>query len=209
MLLQGLPIWFLNPARPHSGQFIYDILEQNIGSNQEGGPFQEREPTVNSLINRTSKLVLPGFLFLFIFITSAAADDEQAAKLEKMCQDGNSFACFTIGEKLRTLDRNNKDALVYYVKSCEGDWMTGCTNAGILKTLEGETHGDYQKKMKIWKEAGEYFKKACDAEENNACSNLGLLKYKQGRTSSAKKYYKIACDLGNNVACGLLEKLKN
>ncbi len=154
----------------------------------------------------TLKLISLGILFLLISFLPAVAFDREAA-LEKKCQEKNSFACFTIGEKLRTLDRNNKKALEYYTMACDGGWITACTNAGILKTLEGESHGDYQKKMKIWKEAGKFFSKACDKDENNACSNLGLLKYKQGRTSSAKKYYGKACDLGNNVACGLLDKL--
>ncbi|QPJ62565.1 MAG: sel1 repeat family protein [Candidatus Nitronauta litoralis] len=158
-------------------------------------------------INRTIKLFLLGIIILLSTTTTVTALDRDAA-LEQKCQEKNSFACFTIGEKLRTLDKNNTEALKYYVKACDGGWMTGCTNAGILKTLEGETHGDYQTKMKIWKQAGKYFTKACDAEENNACSNLGVLKYKEGRTSAAKKYYKKACDLGNNLACGLYKNLE-
>ncbi len=157
-------------------------------------------------INRIVKLFFLGTLFLFASLVPATAVDRDAA-LEQKCQEKNSFACFTIGEKLRTLDKDNTKALTYYVKACDGGWLTGCTNAGILKTLEGESHGDYQQKMKVWKQAGKYFAKACDADENNACSNLGLLKYKQGRTSAAKKYYKKACDLGNNVACGLFDSL--
>ncbi len=162
---------------------------------------------MKSSIYKTVKLFFLGIIFLFSTLSPATAVDRDAA-LEQKCQEKNSFACFTIGEKLRTLDKNNAKALEYYVMACDGGWMTGCTNAGILKTLEGESHGDYQAKMKVWKQAGKYFTKACDAEENNACSNLGVLKYKQGRTSAAKKYYKKACDLGNNLACGLLENLE-
>ena len=129
-------------------------------------------------------------------------------KLDKLCQDGNSTACFEMGERFRTLDRDNKKALVYYIKACEMEYYTGCTNAGILTVIKGDQYSDFSKRNKIWKEAAGYFKRACDVEESNACSNLGLLKYKEGRIGPAKKYYKKACDLGNNIACGLLEKLE-
>ncbi len=141
--------------------------------------------------------------FLLLCSTQAFAQDERDKKLEEMCQGGNSFACFTIGEKLRTLDRDNKKALVYYKKSCEGGWITGCNNAGILTQMQGAQYS------KAWKEAAKFFKKACDEDESNACFNLGSLKYREGRASAAKKYYKKACDLGNPMGCENIKVLEN
>jgi len=168
---------------------------------------EERDPIVKSATVRIFALL---FLVMAMGIGGPAPVQAQLTneeKLEKLCEEKNSAACFTIGERFRTLDRDNKKALPYYIKACELEYYTGCTNAGILTVLDGETYSNIPKRNEIWKQAGGYFKKACDVEESNACSNLGLLKYKEGRIGPAKKYYKKACDLGNNVACNRLEAL--
>lgn len=157
---------------------------------------------MNSFYKGKVSCCLTGILFFFIAAVPAFGQDKDQ-KLEEMCQGGNSFACFTIGEKKRTLDRDNKKALEYYRKACDGGWITGCNNAGILIQMQGAQYSKY------WKEAAKYFEKACDKDESNACFNLGSLKYREGRASSAKKYYKKACDLGNSMGCENIKVLEN
>lgn len=166
------------------------------------GFLSERVSTVNSSYKRKIFSFLVGNI-LFFAAASAVLAETNDEKIEKMCQEGNSFACFTIGEKKRTLDKDNNKALEYYAKACDLGWITSCNNAGILTQMKGAQYS------KQWKEAAKFFQKACDEDESNACFNLGSLKYREGRASSAKKYYKKACDLGNGMACENIKVLEN
>ncbi len=139
-------------------------------------------------------------VFVSLMVASAWAQED---KLLKMCEEeNNSVACFKIGDQKRVLDRDNKAALKYYLKACDGGHMTACNFAGIFTQMKGKQYS------KQWKEAFKLYEKACNAGEDGACFNIGSLKYKEGRAKSAKKYYKIACDMKNEVACNNLKKLE-
>jgi len=127
---------------------------------------------------------------------------QQAEEMEALCKEGNSTACFKIGESYRILDRNNKKALKYYVTACELGYMTGCTNGGIILAMKGTPYS------KDFKQARKMFDKACEAGEDQSCFNMGTLNYKEGRQSKAIKYYKKACDMGNQGGCAREKRLK-
>ena len=112
-----------------------------------------------------------------------AEDDPETAVMRSACSDGNSSVCFRMGERYRIIERDNKIALDFYKKSCEADYMTGCTNGGILLFMSG-AHGSSQ-----WKNAKKMFQKACDAGEDPSCFNLGTINYREGRQKKAIKFY--------------------
>ena len=75
-----------------------------------------------------NRLVKTLCLWVVLILVSANLDFAQADEneaMEKLCQEGNSTACFKIGDNARTLDRDNKKALSYYLKACDGGHMTG------------------------------------------------------------------------------------
>ena len=131
-----------------------------------------------------------------------AGDDETTAKNRALCDtrtellpNGNSAACFAMGERYRVVEQDNKTALKFFRKACNADYMTGCTHGGILLFMSGK-HSSAQ-----WKEAKKMFQKACEAGEDRSCYNLGTLSYKEGRQKRAIKYYKKACKMGNPGGC--------
>jgi TPR repeat protein len=141
-------------------------------------------------------------LISMVFITFSWADDDpETAKLKNLCKEGNSTACFSMGERFRVVEQDNKAALEFFRKACDGDYMTGCTHGGILLFMSGK-HSSAQ-----WKEAKKMFQKACDAGEDPACYNLGSLSYKEGRQKRAIKYYKKACKMGNPGGCAREKRL--
>ena len=139
-------------------------------------------------------------LSLGFFAPGALAQEEE--KMEALCKEGNSTACFKIGERYRTLDRDNKKALKYYVKACDAGYMTGCTNGGVILAMRGTPYS------KDFKQARKMFDKACEAGEDQSCFNMGTLNYKEGRQSKAIKYYKKACGMGNQAGCAREKRLK-
>ena len=56
-------------------------------------------------------------LSLGFFAPGALAQEKE--KMEALCKEGNGFACLKIGDRYRTLDRDLKKALVYYIKACD------------------------------------------------------------------------------------------
>ncbi|KMP10819.1 hypothetical protein UR09_02230 [Candidatus Nitromaritima sp. SCGC AAA799-A02] len=142
-------------------------------------------------------------IYFLLFNSAWADDDPQTARMRSECEEkGNSAACFKMGERYRIIERDNKTALGFYKKACEADYMTGCTNGGILLFMTGK-HGSAQ-----WKEAKKMFAKACDAGEDPSCFNLGTLNYKEGRQSKAIKFYQKACKMGNQPGCVRAKRLK-
>ena len=139
-------------------------------------------------------------LSLGFFASGALAQQEE--EMEALCKEGNSTACFKLGERYRILDKDNKKALKYYVIACDAGYMTGCTNGGILLAMKGTPYS------KEFKQARKMFDKSCEAGEDPACFNLGTLNYKEGRQSKAIKYYKKACDMGNQGGCAKEKRLK-
>ena len=137
-----------------------------------------------------------------IFVPGTLAQETQEEKMEALCQAGNSTACFRVGERFRTVERDNKKALIYYIKACDDGYMTGCTNGGILLAMKGTPYS------KDFKQARKMFDKACEADEDQSCFNLGTLNYKEGRQSKAIKYYKRACEMGNQAGCAKEKRLK-
>ena len=131
-----------------------------------------------------------------------ADDDQQTAALRSACNDGNSAACFKMGERYRVIERDNKTALGFYISACDADYMTGCTNGGIILFMKG-AHGSSD-----WKTARKMFQKACDAREDTSCYNLGTLSYKEGRQKKAIKFYHQACEMGNPGGCAREKRLK-
>ena len=138
-----------------------------------------------------------------IFISlSWAGDDEVTAKTRSACDDGNSAACFKLGERYRVVERDNKTAIEFFRKACEADYMTGCLFGGNLLFMAG-THGSAK-----WKEAKKMHQKACDADEDGSCYMLGQITYREGRQKKAIKYYKQACKMGNQGGCAKEKRLK-
>ena len=131
-----------------------------------------------------------------------AADDPEVAGLRSACNEGNSTACFRMGERYRIIERDNKTAYGFYKKACEAGYMTGCTNGGILLTMQGKQYS------KQWKDAKKMFHKACDAGEDPSCFNLGTINYKEGRQKKAIKFYHQACEMGNQAGCAKEKRLK-
>jgi len=131
-----------------------------------------------------------------------ADDDPQIAGMRSACDKGNSTACFRMGERYRIVEQDNKAALKFYIKACDADYMTGCTNGGILLTMQGTQYS------KQWKGAKKMFQKACDAGEDRSCFNLGTINYKEGRQKKAIKFYHQACEMGNQGGCAKEKRLK-
>ena len=143
------------------------------------------------------------FSICLVFTLSAwAGDDEITAKTRAACDDGNSAACFAMGERYRVVERDNKTAIEFFRKACEADYMTGCLFGGNLLFMAG-THGSAK-----WKEAKKMHQKACDADEDASCYMLGQITYKEGRQKKAIKYYKQACKMGNQGGCAKAKRLK-
>ncbi len=151
--------------------------------------------------NLFTLIVLTAGIFLLALNLASAEDDPQVKKLKALCEEGNGDACFHIGERYRTLDRDNKTAVGYFLKGCDGGHITACTHAGILTQMTGQQYSP------AWKKAAKLYEKGCDKDSDKACFNLGLLKYKEGRQKAAKKYWSKACDLGNQVGCNNLQTL--
>ena len=148
------------------------------------------------------KLAAILILISMTFVTFAWADDDpKTTKLINLCKESNATACFSMGERYRVVEQDNKTALEFFRKACDGDYMTGCTHGGILLFMSGK-HSSAQ-----WKEAKKMFQKACDAGEDPACYNLGSLSYKEGRQKRAIKYYKKACKMGNQGGCAREKRL--
>lgn len=143
------------------------------------------------------------FSLAIIFICSSWADDDESkAKIKSSCESGNSAACFNMGERARVIDQDNKTALSFYKKACDSDYMTGCTNGGILTMMTGTQYSPQ------WKEAKKMFKKACDAGEDPSCFNLGTINYREGRQKKAIKFYAKACKMGNKDGCAKEKRLR-
>ena len=143
------------------------------------------------------------FLFYMVFNSFVWADEDAKTKeLRSQCENGNSFACFKMGEKYRIIERDEKSALVFYIKACDANYMTGCTNGGILMKNKGTQYSPE------WKKAKKMFQKACDAGEDPSCYNLGTINYREGRQKKAIKYYHQACKMGNQVGCAREKRLK-
>lgn len=132
----------------------------------------------------------------------ALAEQISDEQMEVVCAEGNSTACFKVGERYRIVERDNKKALEFYVKACDADYMTGCTNGGILLAMRGTPYS------KDFKQARKMFDKACEAGEDQSCFNMGTLNYKEGRQKKAIKYYKRACGMGNQAGCAKEKRLK-
>ena len=141
------------------------------------------------------------FVALSLGIFAPGAFAQQEEEMEALCKEGNSTACFKLGERFRILDKDNKIALKYYVIACDAGYMTGCTNGGILLAMKGTPYS------KEFKQARKMFDKSCEAGEDPACFNLGTLNYKEGRQSKAIKYYKKACGMGNQGGCAKEKRL--
>ena len=136
-------------------------------------------------------LAVPGYV--------AAADDEQ---MKAFCTEKkDADQCFALGEKYRTVDMNNKDALEFFVLGCNLSHMTSCVHAGILTQLKGVQNSSE------WKQAAEFYEKACEQHHDKGCFNLASLKYREGRAKKAMELYQLACDYGNKMACDNAKRL--
>jgi len=140
-------------------------------------------------------------LFLWAGTSVSFAQIPSDEQLQGFCNKKNSVACFKIGKKALSLDKDKKKALKYFLLSCELDHMTACNFAGALTQNKGTNFSPQ------WKEAKKLFTKACEAGEDAACFNLGALYYREGRASRARKWFKKACDMKNEIACTNLKKL--
>jgi len=123
-------------------------------------------------------------------------------KMVALCDGGNSLACYKVGERYRTIELDNKKALVYFRKGCDRGHMIACNDAANLIQDKGQQYSKY------WKEAAKLFDRACKEKYDKACFNLGALKYREGRTKQAIKWFKLSCDLGNMQGCVNVEKLE-
>ena len=146
-------------------------------------------------------MVLAILSLFFQTVGAWAEEDEMTQKKRALCDEGNSTACFQMGERYRIVEQDQKTALKFYVKACDGDYMTGCTNGGILLIMKGTPYS------KQFKQARKMFGKACDAGEDPACYNMGSLNYKEGRQKKSLQYYLKACDMGNPAGCAKHKRL--
>ena len=103
-------------------------------------------------------------LVLGCFLTSGMMLQAEEDKLLRLCNEGNSVACFKRGKKYVTLDRDNKKAIPLFRKSCAADHMTACLWGGNLIQNTGKQYSPQ------WKEASKMFKKACEADEDGVVS---------------------------------------
>ena len=150
------------------------------------------------------KFILLTILAVSIFIQAPgiwAEDDERTKKKRALCEEGNSAACFQMGERYRIVDQDQKTALNFYIKACDAGYMTGCTNGGILLVMKGTPYS------KEFKQAKKMFIKACEAGEDPSCFNMGSLYYKEGRQKRSLQYYLKACDMGNPMGCAKHKRL--
>ena len=156
------------------------------------------------------KFILLTILAVSIFIQAPgiwAEDDEMTKKKRALCEEGNSSACFQMGEQYRMewgrygKKQDQKTALNFYIKACDAGYMTGCTNGGILLVMQGTPYS------KQFKQARKMFIKACEAGEDPACFNMGSLFYKEGRQKKSLQYYLKACDMGNQAGCAKHKRL--
>ena len=144
------------------------------------------------------KFILLTILAVSIFIQAPgiwAEDDEMTKKKRALCEEGNSAACFQMGERYRIVDQDQKTALNFYIKACDAGYMTGCTNGGILLVMKGTPYS------KQFKQARKMFIKACKAGKDLSCFNMGSLYDKEGRQKRSQQYYLKACDMGNMAGC--------
>ena len=150
------------------------------------------------------KFILLPILAVSIFIQAPgiwAEDDEMIKKQRALCAEGNSAACFQMGERYRIVDQDQKTALNFYIKACDADYITGCTNGGILLVMKGTAYS------KEFKQAKKMFIKACEAGEDPSCFNMGSLYYKEGRQKRSLQYYLKACYMGNSMGCAKHKRL--
>lgn len=150
------------------------------------------------------KIIILTILVTSVLIQASgvwAEEDELTKKTRALCDEGNSTACFKLGERYRVIERDNKTALGFYTKACDGDYMTGCTNGGILLIMRGTPYS------KEFKQARKMFNKACEAGEDPSCYNMGSLNYKEGRQKKALQFYLKACDMGNSAGCAKHKRL--
>ena len=150
------------------------------------------------------KFILLTILAVSIFIQAPgiwAEDDERTKEKRALCEEGNSAACFQMGEHYRIVDQDQKTALNFYIKACDDGYMTGCTNGGILLVMKGTPYS------KEFKQARKMFIKACEAGEDPSCFNMGSLYFKEGRQKRSLQYYLKACDMGNSAGCAKHKRL--
>ena len=150
------------------------------------------------------KFILLPILAVSIFIQAPgiwAEEDEMTKKKRALCEEGNSSACFQMGERYRIVEQDYKTALNFYIKACDGDYMTGCIDGGILLVMKGTPYS------KEFKQARKMFIKACEAGEDPSCFNMGSLFYKEGRQKKSLQYYLKACDMGNQAGCAKHKRL--
>lgn len=144
-------------------------------------------------------------LFTLLFyanVFAARGIKDSFESMKPLCDKDVSHSCFKIGERFRTLDRDNKKALPYFEKACNLGHYTACSHAGIILMMRGTPYSKEFKKAKI------YFQSACDKKHDKACYNLGSLFYKEGRQKKAIKFFDMSCELGNGIGCGRSAKLK-
>jgi len=150
------------------------------------------------------KSIILAVLAVSIFIQAPeirAEEDEVTQKKIALCEKGNSTACFKMGERYRIIEQDLKTALKFYIMACDANYMTGCTNGGILLVMKGTPYS------KQFKQARKMFIKACDAGEDPSCFNMGSLYYKEGRQKKSLQYYLKACDMGNQAGCAKHKRL--
>lgn len=150
-------------------------------------------------------LALSTFMFsTFIFINSAYAikSMDTVESLTPLCDKDVFHSCFKIGEKYRILDKDDKKALPFFEKACNGSHFTACSHAGIVLMRRGTPYS------KEFKKATKYFQIACEHKHDKACFNLGSIKYKEGRQKRAIKWFDVSCKLGNQFGCNKAAKLR-
>jgi uncharacterized protein len=141
-------------------------------------------------------------LSTFTLVNFAYADMDTVESLTPLCNKDISHSCFKIGEKYRLLDRDDKKALPFFEKACNGGHYTACSHAGIVLMKKGTPYS------KEFKKATKYFKMACEHKHDKACFNLGSIKFKEGRQKRAIKWFDFSCDLGNLFGCNRAAKLR-
>jgi hypothetical protein len=104
-----------------------------------------------------------------------------------------------VDDGLKEYDNGNKHkAKELYKKACDGGYISGCLNLGVMYNFGDGVRQDKFKASKL-------YKKACDGGYVDGCFNLGLM-YNNGdavrqNKPKAKELFGKACDGGDMDGC--------
>jgi hypothetical protein len=127
-----------------------------------------------------------------------AEDWTTAAKMfEKGCELDDGESCMRLGQHAYDglgIDKDPKQAMLWFQKSCELGSAVGCDNTGVLFASE-----------KKYAEATPYFEKSCDMGQASGCNNAGVILFQgfagKQDDDAALALFEKGCKGGDENAC--------